>query len=225
MKSPASKIGYIIVLIGTFSFLMAILSSCEKEESENPFYLKYTMNGEARDFPGTDPSHYFTVSGGGGSSPPHDTSNIRFTTHIWEMNNRSIPSMSITFIRYVPREQIDSSGHHFKSYDDFQALFVPGTKEFSWGPCRGIDGIEIQYWDSNNVLWSSARIPCGMATPVASIDYSRFQYNIIYSRKYGIHPTRPDILVEAEFHCVLYNEDSDSLVIQNGRICSLYHEF
>lgn len=194
-----------------------ILVSCEEEEKSNPKYLEFTLDGEYHFYSGEDNTYYFGEGRSCGHCQGNDTIFLGFSTSYDGHTYSDNPSLKIKIYTTTTRDKLDSNGCAFRNDQHFRKLFFPGRTETEPVHRKSVgEGVEIQYVDENGEYWSTRYEPD---------PNEDFYYHILSSRDYGIHPLIAEILVEAEFHCTLFNEAGDSIKLKAGMMCSTYRHF
>ncbi len=91
---------------------------------------------------------------------------------------------------------------------DYKAFFAPAS--YTYSP-NALNGIAIEWWDSNNVMWS---------TDKGTMDQSGSAFTIISNQE--LNSSYYYVKVYATFNCKLYDGNGNSKTLTNGKFVGFF---
>lgn len=206
-----------------------ILYSCEDNDisphyTEYDYYLVFDLDGEPVEYVGDRMSvpGVFSYGISTGFAEGSDTVRKVYTSICRESSSQSWPQMSFSLVDYVHRQSLDSV-NNAPDFAYFESLFYTGDKSFIRYLCLlRQKGIYIEWQDENMTKWSTPVNVCADEDKPVNPDYDNFIYRIESVRLAEDPDGEPALLVESQFSCALYNQEGDSLVVENGKARSLF---
>ncbi|MFO7878446.1 MAG: hypothetical protein R6V52_00210 [Bacteroidales bacterium] len=151
-----------------------------------------------------------------------DTVRKVYTSICRESSSQSWPQMSFSLVDYVHRQSLDSV-LFAPDFSYLESLLYTGDKSFIRDLCLVSQaGIYIEWQDENMTKWSTPVNVCAGEDKPVNPDYENFIYRIESVRLAEDPDGEPALLVESQFSCNLYNQEGDSLIVENGKARSLF---
>ncbi|MCB9231526.1 MAG: hypothetical protein H6581_07685 [Bacteroidia bacterium] len=177
-----------------------------------------TLGGVQYDIPGDAfPDGLLSIGHGAGTVGDPSKYKMTFDAHI-KPSVFTFEAITLTFMVITDTIKIQevSGTKYFISPEDLRAVFVKGPQGYSSDICE-IEGVEVSWYDPNQVKWSTSWSECGVQKPIGMPPYDDFNFEITEIREAPNDRRQREIKLKIDFDCTLYNANGDSVRLENGK--------
>ncbi len=139
--------------------------------------------------------------------------------------------ISVTFIHYLVNQELvllpNDPIRELRSEADFQHLLSKGAYPYEIAPNPLLNAsIRIEYIDQQSNVWSSALTYNQDHTAIPNTNAKGGTFQVVESTEYPLRSTRSNLLqlIKVKFGCKVYNEQGDSLSIDNAEFLGVFED-
>lgn len=214
--------GCLLVLLVGLTFLF----SCEKEPDIEPFYLKYTIDGESYEFLGDEFSTtpWFTTSLYTSECPDSDSIGLgigsNFQTSLYDEEESSM--FTIQFYRKSTQAELESLVDNYLAYSELLKTIQKGPYDF-FGMKKHAEqsGIKLSLHEDAIGYYSFL----GSSQTGLNTTDERFDFEVMEASEYTDDSGDRCLLVKTRFNAVLCSLNGDSLTLTDGEMKCLFKPY